>query len=58
MCSPYTWRDLNVSVLWMMVIADVKGGEIVVNTTDLCTLNLISTLAHGGEHVCRYKVKN
>lgn len=36
-----------------------KGGEIVVNTTDLCTLNLIATLAPSGKkHVCRYKVKN
>lgn len=39
---------MNVSVLWMMVVADGKGGEIVVNTTDLCTLNLIATLAHDG----------
>lgn len=42
---------MNVFVLWMMVVADGKGGAIVVNTTDLCTLNLIATLAHNGEHV-------
>lgn len=42
---------MNVSVLWMMVVADGKGGGIVVNTTDLCTLNLIATLAHDGVHV-------
>lgn len=42
---------MNVSVLWMMVVADGKGGGIVVNTTDLCTLNLIATLAHDGIHV-------
>lgn len=39
----------------MMVITDGKGGGIVVDTTDLCTLNLNSTLAHNGEHVCRYR---
>lgn len=53
--SPYSWRDLNVSVWWMMVITDGKGGGIVVDTTDLCTLNLNATLAHNGEHVCRYR---
>lgn len=42
----------------MMIVADGKGGGIVVNTTDLCTLNLIATLAHNGEHVCRHKVNN
>lgn len=41
-----------------MVVANGKGEEIVGYTTDLCTLNLIATLAHNGEHVCRYKVKN
>lgn len=59
MYSPYTRRDLNVFVLWMMmIVADGKGGGIVVNTTDLCTLNLIATLAHNGEQVCRHKVNN
>lgn len=34
-------------VLWMVIVADSKGGGIVVNTTDLCTL--IATLAHNGD---------
>lgn len=29
---------------------DGKRGEIVVDTTDLCTLNLIATLARNGKH--------
>ncbi len=41
----------------MMVVDDSKGGEIVVNATDKCTLNLIETLAHIRENVCRYMVK-
>lgn len=36
-------------VLWMMVVSRGKGEEIVVNTTELCTLNLIATLAHNGK---------
>lgn len=48
---------MNVFVLWMMIGADGKGGGIVVNTTDLCTLILIATLAHNGEYVYGYKVK-
>lgn len=36
-------------VLWMMVVSEGKGGDIVVNTTELCTLNLIATLAHNGK---------
>lgn len=45
---PYEWRDLNVSVLWLLIVADGKG-EIVVNTTDLCTLNLFAMLAIKGD---------
>lgn len=35
---------------------DGNRGEIVVSTTDLCTLNLIATLAHNGKD--RYKVRH
>lgn len=42
---PYIRRDLNVFVLWVMVVADGKGGGKVVNTTDICTLNSIATQA-------------
>lgn len=34
-------------VLWMMVVSEGKGDK-VVNATELCTLNLIATLAHNG----------
>lgn len=33
-------------MLRTMIVADAKRGAIVVNTTDLCTLNL----PHNGEH--------
>lgn len=42
-------------LLSMMVVADGKGGEMVVNTTDLCTLNLIATITYDGDQVCRWK---
>lgn len=36
---------------------DGKGGGVVVNTTDLCTLNLIATQAHNLGYEFRSKVK-
>lgn len=48
MYLPYPWRDLNVFVFWIVIVADGKGGGIVVKTTDLCTLNLFATLAQNG----------
>lgn len=49
MYLPYSWRDLNVFVFWIVIVADGKGGGIVVKTTDLCTLkNLFATLAQNG----------
>lgn len=48
-CLPYIWRDLNVFALWIVTVADGKGGGIVVYTTDLCTFVLFC--------VSRYKVK-
>lgn len=42
-CLPYIWRDLNVmdmNALWIVTVADGKGGSIVVYTTDLCTFVL------------------
>lgn len=36
-------------VLWMMEVSEGKGEKIVVNTTELCTLNLIATLARNGK---------
>lgn len=43
-------------LLWILIVDDGKGGGIVVNTTDLCTLNLIATLAHNLGHEFRNKV--
>lgn len=48
MYLPYPWRDLNVFMFWIVIVADGKGGGIVVKTTDLCTLNLFATQAQNG----------
>lgn len=45
-------------VFWMVIVADGKGGGIVVNTTDLCTLNLFATLAHNGAMYADIRWKN
>lgn len=36
-------------LIWIVVVDDGKGGGIVVNTTDICTLNLIATLICNGD---------